>query len=119
MTDGTVRTRLARVIPGRGELAVAGVGGRRIGLELWMPWPSQSCHVELREWRSSDLCAGLAPNVWARRSVDIPAGVSVAEADSLWVVVKRVHQDPAAPRNQRDRRIGLEVAAVTVSASDE
>ena len=119
VTDGTVRTRLARLVPDAVDLTASAGGTRRIGLELRTPWLSQSCHLELGEWQSSDLCAGLVPDMWASRSVDIPVGAFVAEADSLWVAVKRVHQDPAAPRNQRDQRIGLEVAALTVSASDE
>ena len=118
MTDGTVRTRLARLMQEPVDLASAAGGGRRIGLELRTPWSSQSCHLELGEWQSSDLCADLTPNIWASRSIDIPVDAFVTEADSLWVTVKRVHRDPAAPPDQRDRRIGLEVAALTVSASD-
>ena len=116
VSDGTVRTRLARFSPDAVDLS--GVGGRRIGLELRTPWPLQSCRLELGQWRSSDLCAGLAPNVWATRTVDIPTTAFGTETDSLWIAVKRVQRHPEAPRDQRNQRIGLEVAALTVSSSE-
>ena len=109
VTDGRVRTRLARLGAGAVDLTTAAGGGQRIGLELRTPWPSQSCRLELGDWQSADLCAGLEPNVWASRSIDVPIGVPGVEAELLWVSVTRVHRDPAAG-NQRDQRIGLEIA---------
>lgn len=109
VTDGMVRSRLSRLLPDAVDLIAMAGGSRHVGLELRTPWPSQSCHFELGEWQSADLCAGLEPDVWTSRSIDVPGDAFVAEGESLWVAVKSVYRDPAAG-NQRDRRIGLEIA---------
>ena len=75
-----------------------------------MPWPSQSCRLELPDWQSPDLWVGLQPNQWTRRSLEIPAD-ALADANSLSISVTQVRRDPEAPRDRRDQRIGLDVVS--------
>ena len=116
--NGAVRTRLARFGLDTVDLLVVG-GGRsqQLTLDLRTPWPSQSCHLELPGWRSPDLCAGLQPNQWTGRSVEIPSEALATEAP-LWMTVMHVRRDPAAAPDRSNQRIGLEVALPTVSAPE-
>ncbi len=117
VTDGAVRTRLARLVIDTEEMTEAVGGDRKLTLDLRTPWSSQSCRLELSGWQSADLCAGLQPNVWMARSVELPTEASAAE-DSLWIAVTHVRRDPNAPRERGDQRLGLEVAVQTVSAPE-
>ena len=115
--NGAVRTRLARIGLDTVDLATGGGPSQQLTLDLRTPWPSQSCHLELPGWRSPDLCAGLQPDQWTGRSVEIPSEALATEAP-LWITVTHVRHDPEAPRERRDQRIGLEVALPTVSAPE-
>ena len=117
VTDGAVRTRLARLVLDTEEMTEAVGGNRLLTLDLRTPWPSQSCRLELPGWQSADLCAGLQPNEWMARSVEIPTDALTAEG-SLWIAVTHVRRDPDAPRDRGDQRVGLEVAVQTVSAPE-
>ena len=111
LTDGVVRTRIAR-------LALDGLGSgtqtpQTITLNLRTQWSSQSCRLELPRWQSPELCADLPPEHWETRSVTVPADV-LAGQSWLWIVVRRVHLDPDSTRERR-LRLGMVVDALTMS----
>ena len=113
LTDGIVRTRIAR-------LPLDNLGSRTvqtphstITLDLRTQWPSQSCRLELPRWQSPELCADLPPGQWETRSVTVPTDV-LAGQSWLWIVVRRVHLDPDSTRERR-LRLGMVVDALTVS----
>ena len=113
LTDGIVRTRIAR-------LPLDNLGSRTvqtphstITLDLRTQWPSQSCRLELPRWQSPELCADLPPGHRETRSVTVPTDV-LAGQSWLWIVVRRVHLDPDSTREHR-LRLGMVVDALTVS----
>ena len=54
--------------------AVVGTGRQvEITLDIMSPWPTQSCALELEDWASADLCAGLEPRQWEHRSATLPS----------------------------------------------
>ena len=120
--EGVVRSRVARLpLNPSVAAAAASVAGTRGGggdvtltLDLTTPWASQSCHLELPGWQSPDLCAGLVPNQPAMRSVEVPAE-ALAGQDHVWIVVSHVRRDFESGLGGESQRIGLEVAALTVS----
>ena len=114
VTDGIVRTRVARIPFDATAAMSASVQDSTITLDLRTPWPSQSCRLELNNWQSSDLCTDLRPNVWQTRTVTAPAN-ALADETHLWIVVRRIHRDPDTPRRQGVSRIGLQLGALTLS----
>ena len=117
--EGVVRSRVARLPLNPSMVAASAVAGAREGdltltLDLTTPWASQSCHLELPGWQSPDLCAGLARNQSAMRSVEVPAEV-LAGQDHVWIVVSQVRRDFESGLGGESQRIGLEVTALTVS----
>ncbi len=126
VTDGFVRSRVARLPLGpsmvEASAAAARIAGARGGdvtvtLELTTPWASQSCRLELSDWQSPDLCAGLSPNQPASRSVEAPAEV-LAGQNRVWVVVSQVRRDPESGLGGNSQRIGLEVRVLSVSPAE-
>ncbi len=123
VAEGIVRSRVARLPLDptivTASAAAAGVAGSREGdltltLDLTTPWASQSCRLELPGWQSPDLCAGLAPNQSAMRSVEVPAE-ALAGQDHVWIVVSQVRRDSESGLGGDSQRIGLKVTVLTVS----
>ena len=123
VSDGVVRSRVARLpldpalaaAPGAAaSVADARGGDVTLTLELTTPWPSQSCRLEVSGWQSPDLCAGLAPDQPAMRSVDVPAE-ALAGQDHIWVVVSRVRRDFESGVGGESQRIGLKVTVLSAS----
>ena len=123
VAEGIVRSRVARLPLDptivTASAAAAGVAGSREGdltltLDITTPWASQSCRLELPGWQSPDLCAGLAPNQSAMRSVEVPAE-ALAGQDHVWIVVSQVRRDSESGLGGDSQRIGLEVTALAVS----
>ena len=117
--EGVVRSRVARLPLDASIVAASVAAGTRGGdvtltLDLTTPWASQSCHLELPGWQSPDLCAGLVPNQPGMRSVEVPAE-AMAGQDHVWIVVSHVRRDSESGLGGESQRIGLEVAALTVS----
>ena len=81
VTDGAVRTSLARLDLDSLEITADDSGDQLLTLDLRTPWPSQPCHLELPDWQSPGLCAGLDSDQWTRVTVDIPAAALADEAD--------------------------------------
>ncbi len=97
---GAVRSRVARVRFAE-PLPYAG-GSLTVDLSLRTPWPSQSCWLEIQRWRSRDLCDGLTPGEWERRTTIFPDGL--LPGDVLWVIVRHVHAANGG-------RLGIEIRA--------
>ena len=65
--------------------AVVGTGRQvEITLDIVSPRPTQSCALELEDWASADLCAGLEPRQWEHRSATLPS-VLLASAPRTFV----------------------------------
>lgn len=109
VTDGTVRTRVARLPYDAEAIALIRTRNSTITLDLRSRRPSQSCRLELANWRSPDLCANLQANEWRTTTVPVPTR-ALTDRTSLWIVSRRVHWDPDA-----QERLGLEVQGLTVS----
>ena len=119
VAEGVVRSRVARLPLDASIVAASVAAGARGGdvtltLELTTPWASQSCRLELPGWQSPDLCAGLAPNQSAMRSVEVPAE-ALAGQDHAWIIVSQVRRDFESGLGGESQRIGLEVTALTIS----
>ncbi|MXY23700.1 MAG: phospholipid carrier-dependent glycosyltransferase [Acidobacteria bacterium] len=114
VTDGTVRTRVARLPLDAKAIALIRTRNSTITLDLRSRWPSQSCRLELAIWQSPDLCANLQTNEWRTTTVPVPTR-ALTDRTSLWIVNRRVHGDPDAPRQEGLRRLGLEVQGLTIS----
>ena len=116
--DCLVPSRIARIVLNRETVATALARGGDVvvTLELRTAWPSQSCTLELPGWTSPDLCAGLEPGRWERRSATVPAEV-LAGQNALSIMVGEVHS-PSSQSGSRDERIlGLWVRAVALDRS--
>ena len=114
VTDGTVRTRVARLPFDATAAALIRTRNSTVTLDLRTRWPSQSCRLELADWQSPDLCANLQANEWRTATVPVPTS-ALTDQTSLWIVIRRVYQDPDAPRDQGLRRLGLEVHGLAIS----
>ena len=116
--DCLVPSRIARIVLNRETVATALARGGDVvvTLELRTAWPSQSCTLELPGWTSPDLCAGLEPGRWERRSATVPAEV-LAGQNALSIIVGEVHS-PSSQSGSKDVRIlGLWVRAVALSTA--
>ena len=113
LTDGVVRTRIARLALDSLGSGTVQTPHSPITLDLRTQWPSQSCRLELPHWQSPELCADLPPGHRETRSVTVPTDV-LAGQSWLWIVVRRVHLDPDSTRERR-LRLGMVVDALTVS----
>ena len=97
--------------------AVVGSGRQvEITLDIMSPWPTQSCALELEDWASADLCAGLEPRQWEQRSATLPS-VLLASAPGLSLVVGHVHAPSSQRIGEDPRRWGLAVRAVGLVAA--
>ena len=106
---GAVRSRVARV--SLTDQVVVAAGPVAVTLEIRSPWPGQSCRIELPGWRSGDICAGLEPDKWERRTVTVPALPSFADEDAVWIVVEHVHVGG-------EQRIGIEIASLVLRGAE-
>ena len=118
-----VQSRLARVILDPRAIEVAVGRSRDVGvtLDIMSPWPTQSCVLQLESWTSADLCTGLQPGQWERRSATVPSAL-LADADALFLTTGRVHTPSSQGLDHDPRRLGLVIRSVelgTASAAAE
>ena len=102
---GVVRSRVARLLLSN-QPPPSREGPLEVVLKIRTPWTSQSCTLELRTWRSRDLCHGLEPGRWERRTATLPSGRLLDKQDAIWVIVGHVH---AGDRG----RLGIEIESLS------